>query len=82
MTTNAQLFLTKLEDPAFNAAFKAASAAGRQKLLDQAGLHIPLAEAEAILADLTGELSEADLQSAAGGGAGIILPPPPPDGGE
>ncbi len=76
MATNAQLFLNKLQDPAFRAAFEAADAAGRQRLLDQAGLLISLKEAETIFADLSGELSEADLEKAAGGDYGIILPPP------
>ncbi|MFM8321265.1 MAG: hypothetical protein ACKOC5_10150 [Chloroflexota bacterium] len=79
MTTNAQLFLDQLQAPAFRDAFESADASGRQKLLDQAGLLIPLKEAEAIFADLTGEISEADLQQAAGGGYGITLPPPEGD---
>jgi len=64
MATDSELFAAKLTDAAFRAAFEAADAAGRQKLLAEAGLHLPLAEAEAIL---SGELSEADLEMAAGG---------------
>ncbi len=64
MTTDSELFAAKLADAAFRAAFEAADAARRQKLLAEAGLHLPLAEAEAIL---SGELSEAELEKAAGG---------------
>jgi hypothetical protein len=80
MTTNAEQFMTKLEDMAFKAAYEAADAAGRMKMLSQAGLgSISLVEAEGILADFSGELDESDLKNAAGGGAGVILPPPSTD---
>ncbi len=78
MATNAQLFLNKLQEPAFRAAFETADTSGRQRLLDQAGLLIPLQEAEAIFANVSGEISETDLEKAAGGDYGIILPPPDP----
>ena len=76
MNTNTKQFMTRLEDQAFKAAFESAEADGRQKLLEQAGLGLSLAEAEAILANLSSELGEDDLQSVAGGNAGVILPPP------
>jgi hypothetical protein len=79
MTTNAQQFLARLEDPAFRAAFEVASTQERQNLLTKAGLLISLKEAEAIFQDVAGELSLEDLEKAAGGDAGIILPPPEPD---
>ena len=79
MATHAQLFAAKLEDPAFRAAFEAASAEERQKLLDKAGLHIPLKEAEAIFDELSGSVSEEELDKAAGGGYGFVRPPVDPD---
>jgi hypothetical protein len=80
MATQAQLFTAKLEDAAFAVAFEAASATERQKLLDKAGLQIPLKEAEAIFAEMDGSLSEEDLERAAGGDAGITRPPADPGG--
>ena len=76
MSTNAQQFLAKLQNPAFRAAFEIASAQERQNLLAQAGLLISLKEAEAIFQDLSGEISVEEMDKVAGGGGGIILPPP------
>ena len=67
------------EDERFRAKFATASPDERRTLLTQAGLDIPLAEAEAVL---TGEreLAEMELDEIAGGGAGVIRFPPPPPG--
>ena len=65
-------------DATFQTKFAAASSDERRALLAQAGLNVPLEEAEAVL---TGEreLAESELEEVAGGDAGIIrLPPPPP----
>lgn len=70
-TPEAQLFSAKLEDQAFKAAFEAADQAGRQALLDQAGLKISLQEANAVFAELSGELSDEEMSKAAGGGFGF-----------
>ena len=67
MTTPAQIFTAKLEDPAFRDAFEAAPAEERQKLLDRERLSIPLKEAEAIFADLSDSLSEEELGNVSGG---------------
>jgi hypothetical protein len=80
MVTHAQLFIEKLEDAAFAIAFEAASTPERQKLLDKAGLQIPLKEAEAIFAEMSESLSEDELERAAGGDAGITRPPTDPGG--
>ena len=75
-TQNAQLFIAKLKDQAFQDTFGAATAAGRQELLNKAGLTIPLAEAEALYQETTGEIGDEDLGKAVGGGAGIYRPKP------
>ncbi len=78
-----QEFLKMAEDQDFRARFEAASPDGRRAILTQAGLDLPLEEAEAALSGER-ELAETELDQVAGGDAGIIRyppPPPPPPGG-
>ncbi len=77
-----QAFLKMLEDEKFRAAFEAATPEAKQALLTQAGLAIPLQEAEAALKGER-ELSEQELGKIAGGDEGVVRwpPPPPPPGG-
>ncbi len=74
-----QAFLKLVQDAQFRASFEAASAEARRALLSQAGLNIPLEEAEALLAGER-ELTDQDLDKVAGGDIGFIVPPPPPTG--
>ena len=79
MTEKVQVFLKKLEDETFRAAFEsAATAEAKAKVLAEAGLDISVKAAlEAVAGQ---ELSDEDLDSVAGGGAGIIrYPPSPPE---
>ena len=75
-TQEAQQLVEKFKDQAFQDAFGAADAAGRQALLNKAGLKITLSEAEAIFQQVTGEIGDEDLGKAVGGGAGIFRPKP------
>ncbi|MDX9953763.1 MAG: Nif11-like leader peptide family RiPP precursor [Anaerolineae bacterium] len=70
-----ELFLEKMTDPEFQAAFVGAeSLEAKAAVLAQAGLTLSVAEAEAALVGQ--ELSDEDLDQVAGGGAGIIRYPP------
>ncbi|MBN1919689.1 MAG: Nif11-like leader peptide family RiPP precursor [Anaerolineae bacterium] len=70
-----ELFLEKMTDPEFQAAFMGAETPeAKAAVLAQAGLTLSVAEAEVALAGH--ELSDEDLDQVAGGGAGIIRYPP------
>ena len=72
-------FLKLLEGAEFRAAFEAAATPeAKRKLLTQAGLDIPLEEAEAALKGER-ELAEQELDKVAGGYS-APPPEPPPDG--
>ena len=71
--TAVEVFLSKMEDEAFRAAFEgAATPEAKASVLAEAGLDISVEEAETAL----GELSDEDLDQVAGGGAGVIRYPP------
>lgn len=71
------MFLEKMTDATFNAAFTGAETLEEKAaLLAKAGLELSVEEAEAALAGQ--ELSDEDLDQVAGGGAGIIRYPPEP----
>ena len=74
-------FLKLLEDANFRAAFEAAAPEARRALLTQAGLAIPLEEAEAALKGER-ELAEQELDKVAGGVIAAPRPEPPPGGEE
>ena len=76
MTT--QLFKAKLDDPAFRDAFAAAPSEQRLELLKQTGIELSLEEAEKILEEAAGAISDDELGNAVGGGAGFFRPPPHP----
>jgi hypothetical protein len=79
-TPEAQMFIARLEDQAFYAAFEAGGPEERKELLAKAGLLMQLEDAEAIFQELTGELNEEDLGKVVGGGAGFVRPEPVPPG--
>lgn len=73
--TGLELFLEKMTDPEFQAAFTGAETPeAKAAVLAKAGLTLSVAEAEAALVGQ--ELSDEDLDQVAGGGAGIIRYPP------
>ena len=72
-----QAFLKLLEDEKFRAGFQAATPEARRAMLIQAGLDIPLEEAEAALKGER-ELADQELDKVAGGDIGFVVPPPPP----
>lgn len=70
-----ELFLEKMTDPEFQAAFMGAGTPeAKAAVLAQAGLTLSVGEADAAVAGQ--ELSDEDLDQVAGGGAGIIRYPP------
>lgn len=75
--TTAAMFLEKMTDATFQAAFTGAGTpAAKAKVLADAGLALSVEEAEAALAGQ--ELCDEELDQVAGGGAGIIRYPPTP----